>query len=129
LLQRNPISDGRRSETEFRKEIGPTDPGASPANNISVTLRYSDSTSETVTHPQLASRTHQAFAIASQFPHTASRDGVAEFTSDVALSVVTFRFNSTGAFTAFDATPAHLHPSHVPRLMPRMGMGSRPRFF
>ena len=83
-----------------------TDPGATAANNISVTLRYSDGTSETVTYPQLASRNHQAFAIASQFSHTAGRSGVAEFTSNAALSVVAFRFNSTGAFTAFDATPA-----------------------
>jgi hypothetical protein len=83
-----------------------TDPGAAAANNISVTLRYSDGASETVSYPQLASRAHQAFAIASQFPHTANKSGVAEFTSDVSLSVVAFRFNSTGAFTAFDATPA-----------------------
>jgi hypothetical protein len=83
-----------------------TDPGDVPAKSISVTLRYSDGTSQVASFPQLASRNHQAFAIASQFPQTANRSGVAEFTSDVALSVVAFRFNSTGACTAFDATPA-----------------------
>jgi len=78
-----------------------TDPGATAANNISITFRYSDGTIEVVPYPQLASRNHQAFAIAGQFPHTANRSGVAEFTSDTALSVVAFRFNSTGAFTSF----------------------------
>ena len=54
-----------------------------------------------VAYPQLASRNHQAFAIASQFPNTANRSGVAEVNSDVPVSVVAFRFNATGAFTAF----------------------------
>jgi hypothetical protein len=83
-----------------------TDPGAAAANNIAITFRYSDGASETAVFPPLASRNHQAFAMSVQFPHTANRSGVAEFTSDVPLSVVVFRFNSTGAFTALDATPA-----------------------
>src|SRR2546429_4094382 len=102
MIRRPPRSTPFPYTTLFRS----TDPGATAANNISVTLRYSDGTSETVTYPQLASRNHQAFAIASQFPHTAGRTRVASITSDAALSVVAFRINSTGAFTAFDATPA-----------------------
>ena len=56
-----------------------------------------------IAYPQLASRNHQAFALVTQFPNTAAdRSGVAEFTaSSVPLSVVEFRFNSTGAFTSF----------------------------
>lgn len=84
-----------------------TNPGASTANNISVTFHYSDgSPNETIAYPQVPSRNHQAFALASQFPHTANRSGVAEFTSGTALSTVVFRFNSTGAFTALDGTSA-----------------------
>jgi hypothetical protein len=77
-----------------------TDPGAAAANNISVTFRYSDGTSEMVAYPQLPSRNHQAFAVFLQFPQTANKKGVAEFTSDTPLSAVVFRFNSTGAFTS-----------------------------
>jgi hypothetical protein len=76
-----------------------TNPGANAAR-ISVTLRYSDGTSETTSYPQLASRNHQAFVLASQFGNTSNRSGVAEFTATSALSVVEFRFNSTGAFTS-----------------------------
>ena len=76
-----------------------TNPGANAANT-SVTIRYSDGTSEMTSYPQLASRNHQAFVLASQFPNTANRSGVAEFTATSALSVVEFRFNSTGAFTS-----------------------------
>jgi hypothetical protein len=76
-----------------------TNPGALAANT-SVTIRYSDGTSETTSYPQLASRNHQAFVLASQFPNTANQSGVAEFTATSALSVVEFRFNSTGAFTS-----------------------------
>ena len=104
--------------------VAVTDPGASAATNISVTLRYSDGTSETVAYPQLAGRTHQAFAIASQFPNTANRSGVAEFTSNVALSVVAFRFNSTGAFTAFDATLAGGASTSVTRPLAHAADGS-----
>ena len=92
-----------------------TDPGAAAANNISVMFRYSDGTSELSSYPPLAGRNHQAFAIASQYPHTANRSGVAEVTSDTALSVVVFRFNSTGAFTALDATPGGASASSVTR--------------
>ncbi|MBV8843118.1 MAG: hypothetical protein JO307_09950 [Bryobacterales bacterium] len=79
-----------------------TNPGSAPAH-IGVVLRYdaggSDSTSFT-----LGSRSHQAFTLASQFPTTSQpghQTGVAEFTSDVDVFPVAFRFNSTGAFTAF----------------------------
>jgi trimeric autotransporter adhesin len=80
--------------------VAVTNPGASVAN-ISVVLRYSDGTSETVAYPALAARNHQAFLLAGQYPNTANRTGVAEFTSNVALSAVVFRSNSTGAFTSF----------------------------
>jgi len=80
--------------------VAVTNPGASVAN-ISVLLRYSDGTSETVAYPPLAARNHQAFLLAGQYPNTANRTGVAEFTSNVALSAVVFRSNSTGAFTSF----------------------------
>jgi len=84
-----------------------TNPGASAANNIGVTFRYSDgSPNETISYPQLPGRNHQAFALASPFPHTAGKSGVAEFTSDVPVYAVVFRFNSTGAYTALDVTAA-----------------------
>jgi len=95
-----------------------TNAGATAASNISVTFRYADgSPPETLSFPQLASRNHQAFVLASQFPHTANRSGLAEFTSDAALSVAVFRFNSTGAFTALDATPAGAPASSVTRTL------------
>ncbi len=95
-----------------------TNPGATAANNISVTFRYSDGgPNETLSYSQLASRNHQAFVLASQFPHTANRSGVAEFTSDAALSVAVFRFNSTGAFTALDAIPASATATTVTRTL------------
>jgi len=78
-----------------------TNPGSSAASNIIVTFRYSDGTSEVLPYPQLDARNHQAFVLATPYPHTANRSGVAEFTSDTALSVVAFRLNSTGAFTSF----------------------------
>ena len=82
-----------------------TNPGASGAN-ISVTLRYSDGTQEVLSYPQLASRNHQSFALATPFPHTAGKSGIAEFTSDMPLFIAVFRFNSTNAFTALDAIPS-----------------------
>jgi len=95
-----------------------TNPGGTAANNISVTFRYTDGgPNETLAYPQLASRNHQAFVLASQFPHTANRSGVAEFTSDAALSVAVFRFNSTGAFTALDAIPAGAPATTVTRTL------------
>ena len=95
-----------------------TNPGATAANSISVTFRYTDGgPNETLSYPQLASRNHQAFVLASQFPHTANRSGVAEFTSDAALAVAVFRFNSTGAFTALDAVPANTLATTVTRTL------------
>jgi hypothetical protein len=76
-----------------------TNPGATPAN-IAVTLRYDTGTSETVTLPSFAARTHQAYPIPNRFSNTAGQSGVAEFTSGVPISAVAFRFNSSGAFTA-----------------------------
>jgi hypothetical protein len=93
-----------------------TNPGANAANNIRVTFRYSDGgPNETLAYPRLASRNHQAFVLASQFPNAANRSGVAEFTSDAALYVAVFRFNSTGAFTALDATPASVDANVLTR--------------
>jgi hypothetical protein len=84
-----------------------TNAGLVSANNISVTFRYNGGLPpETLSYPHLAARNHQAFVLLSQFSHTATRSGVAEFTSDVPLSVAIFRLNSTGAFTALDALPA-----------------------
>ena len=95
-----------------------TNAGATAANNISVTFRYSDgSPNETLSYPSLASRNHQAFVLAGQFPDTANRSGVAEFTSDAPLSVAVFRFNSTGAFTALDAIPASTTATTVTRTL------------
>jgi len=95
-----------------------TNPGGTAANSISVTFRYTDGgPNETLAYPQLASRNHQAFVLASQFPHTANRSGVAEFTSDAALFVAVFRFNSTGAFTALDAIPAGATATTVTRTL------------
>ena len=95
-----------------------TNASATAANNISVTFRYSDGTPpETLSYPQLASRNHRSFVLYTQFPHTANKSGVAEFTSDANLSVAVFRFNSTGAFTALDATAASISAVSVPRTL------------
>jgi hypothetical protein len=77
-----------------------TNPGGSPAN-VTVTLRYSDGTTETPAFPSLPSGHHQSFTTAGQFPNATNRSGVAEFQSSSPLYVVVFRFNPTGAFTAF----------------------------
>jgi len=76
-----------------------TNPGISTAS-VTVTVRYSDGTSEVDQYPALASRNHQAFEVLNQFPNTFNRSGVVEFVSNAPLSAVVFRFNSTGAFTA-----------------------------
>ena len=95
-----------------------TNPGATAANSIAVTFRYTDGgPNETLAYPQLASRNHRAFVLASQFPHTANRSGVAEFTSDVPLFTAVFRFNSTGAFTALDAATANSDTTMVKRTL------------
>ena len=95
-----------------------TNASAAAANSIRVTFRYSDgSPDETLSYPPLASRNHQAFVLYGQFPHTASKSGVAEFTSDAPLSAAVFRFNSTGAFTALDAIPASTNTTVVTRTL------------
>jgi hypothetical protein len=76
------------------------------AVNVNVTIRYSDGSSETPDFPQLASRNHSAFVLATQFPNTVGRSGAIEFTATSALSVVEFRFNSTGGFTSFGTVAA-----------------------
>jgi trimeric autotransporter adhesin len=77
-----------------------TNPGAS-AVTFTVTLRYSDGTSETPALPPLASRNHESFAIPDKFPGASNRGGVAEFVSSSPVNAVAFRFNPTLAFTAF----------------------------
>lgn len=95
-----------------------TNASATAANNISVTFRYSDgSPNETIPYPSLASRNHRAFLLLKQFPHTADKSGVAEFISDVPLYVAVFRSNSTGAFTALDATPASTNAASITRTL------------
>jgi len=100
-----------------------TNPGSSTATTM-VTLRYAGGTSETVPYPALAARAHQAFAIPSQFPNSANRAGVAEFVSNVPISVVAFRFNSTGAFTAFDAVPASTDSVAITRMLAHAADGN-----
>lgn len=100
-----------------------TDAGGSIAN-VAVTLRYSDGTSETASYPAIPSRNHNAFVIQSQFPNSASRTGVAEFSSNVPVSVVAFRFNSTGAFTAFDAVPANTLTAAITRTLAHAADGN-----
>jgi hypothetical protein len=82
-----------------------TNPGPAAAN-ITVTLRYSDGTSETPSFPALSSHSHESFAIPTQFPNTNNRSGVAEFVASSPLFTVVFRFNPTGAFTALDVVSA-----------------------
>jgi trimeric autotransporter adhesin len=77
-----------------------TNSGASAAN-LTVTVRYSDGTVETPSFAPVASRSHQSFATPSQFPNSSNRTGVVEFVSSVPVYSVAFRFNPTGAFTAF----------------------------
>jgi hypothetical protein len=72
-----------------------TNPGANPANNISVTYRYSDGTTSASSLDPLPSRNHTAFALS-----TPGKQGVAEVTSDTPLFTVVFRANSTGALTS-----------------------------
>lgn len=77
-----------------------TNPGASPAA-ITVNLRYNNGTTESPTFPPLPGGHHQSFTTPGQFPNASNQSGVAEFVSSSPLNVVAFRFNSTGAFTAF----------------------------
>uniref|UniRef100_Q028E6 BACON domain-containing protein n=1 Tax=Solibacter usitatus (strain Ellin6076) TaxID=234267 RepID=Q028E6_SOLUE len=78
-----------------------TNAGIATANDVTITLRYDDGTSETVPWGStMAARSHRAFVMSGPFPHSSGRSGVAEFISDQPLSVVVFRFNSTAAFTA-----------------------------
>ena len=99
-----------------------TNPNATSAT-ISVTLRYSSGISESVTYPALPARAHQAFTIKSQFPNSTNQSGVAEFVSSVPVSVVAFRFNSTGAFTAFDAVPSSGDSVSITRTIPHAADG------
>jgi hypothetical protein len=82
-----------------------TNVGAATAN-VSVVLRYDNGATETPAFgsPALQPRNHQAFTLQSRFPNGGGKAGVAEFTSDVDLVPVAFRFNSSGAFTAFAIT-------------------------
>uniref|UniRef100_Q028E5 BACON domain-containing protein n=1 Tax=Solibacter usitatus (strain Ellin6076) TaxID=234267 RepID=Q028E5_SOLUE len=78
-----------------------TNAGIATVNNVTITLRYDDGTSETVPWGStMAARSHRAFVMSGPFPHSSGRSGVAEFVSDQPLSVIVFRFNSTAAFTA-----------------------------
>ena len=63
-----------------------TNPGANPANSISVTYRYSDGTTSMSTLNPLPSRNHTAFALS-----TPGKQGVAEVISDTPLYTVVFR--------------------------------------
>jgi hypothetical protein len=78
-----------------------TNSGASAAS-LTVTVRYSDGTMETPSFPSLASRNHESFTIPGQFPNASNRSGVVEFVSSSPVYAVAFRFNPTGAFTAFE---------------------------
>jgi hypothetical protein len=78
-----------------------TNPGANPANNISVTFRYSDGTTSMSSLNPLPSRNHTAFALS-----TPGQQGVAEVTSDTPLYTVVFRANSTGALTSLGVVEA-----------------------
>lgn len=104
--------------------IALTNPGSSPSTTITVTLRYSDGTSETLTYPSLAARSHAAFVITTPFPHAANKAGVAEFVSNVPLAVVAFRFNSTGAFTALGAVPSGGSTSVITRAIAHAADGN-----
>jgi trimeric autotransporter adhesin len=87
-----------------------TNPG--PSANVTVTLRYSDGAMETPSFPSLAERSHQSFALPTQFPNASGQSGVAEFVSTVPLYAVVFRFNPTDAFTALDVVqPGPASPS------------------
>ncbi len=79
-----------------------TNPGGADAT-ITVVVRYSNGTQETLPFPTLAAGNHTAFVFTSQFTNSVGQMGVAEFQSSQPLSVVAFRFNSTGAFTALNA--------------------------
>jgi hypothetical protein len=78
-----------------------TNSGATPAN-VTVTLRYTDGgPPDSPAYGPLAAGQHDSFELRTKFSTTANRSGVAEFKSSVPLYVVAFRFNPTGAFTAF----------------------------
>jgi hypothetical protein len=78
-----------------------TNPSDAEAN-VAVAFRYCDGGVESASPVTLASRAHQGFAIPGRFPQASNRAGVIEFNSNVDLSEVAFRFNPTGALTAFD---------------------------
>ena len=80
-------------------------PGTSNSGVINVTLKYTDGLPETIMLAPLLSRNHEAFEFINTFPNSSGRAGVAEFVSNVPLSAVDFRFNSSGAFTALGILP------------------------
>jgi len=100
-----------------------TTPGDSIAN-VTATIRYTNGTSETDPYPAIPSRNHNAFTIPSQFPNSANQTGVVEFVSSVPISVVVFQFNSTGAFTAFDAVPASTNSTVITRTLAHAADGN-----
>jgi hypothetical protein len=84
-----------------------TNAGTAAANSVTVTLRYDDGTSETMPWGgSIAAKSHRAFTMVQQFPHSGGKSGVAEFNSGQPLYSVVFRFNSTQAFTALDTIAA-----------------------
>ena len=96
-----------------------TNPGASAANNIRVTLHYSEGTSESSSLPPLAGRNHRAFALS-----VPGKKGVAEVSSDAPLLSVVFRANSTLAFTALDGVPAGADSTITPRPLAHVADGN-----
>jgi len=82
--------------------IALANPDPSTSATINVTFRYTDGTSNTG-QLILPARNYNANLLASLFPVTAGKAGVAEFTSNVPIAVVEVRFNPTQAFTSLRA--------------------------
>jgi len=82
--------------------IALANPDPSTTATINVTFRYTDGTSNTG-QLTLAAQNYNANLLATLFPVTTGKAGVAEFTSNVPIAVVEVRFNPTQAFTSLRA--------------------------
>jgi len=82
--------------------IALANPDPAKTATITVTFRYVDGTSNNG-QVILGPRNYNANLLAALFAVTASKAGVAEFTSNVPIAVVEVRFNPTQAFTSLRA--------------------------
>jgi hypothetical protein len=90
----------------FDSSMAITNLNASQQVHITATVR--DSFGNVLSHPTmnpLAPYGHNAFRILDQIPNVANIRGVLEFTTDQDVSVVAFRFATSGTFTSVRVVP------------------------